>query len=176
MVGAAGSFTCQSCPGDIYGPLEPSSSPLGHSQVALDPLWPQNGAARQPWLRLLGHAPAKAVAVESTLSRNIPAQCGGQVHWLQQPLSPSPSAVLVHCCAQQCGGQVKSTVCTAVRAHGRGRGREGPAAANFCQFCPAAPGQKRFWPFLWPLAFKRPKWLAINHLLSMLNILVYHMS
>ena len=34
MVGVAGSFTCQSCPGDIYGPFEPSSSPLGHSQLA----------------------------------------------------------------------------------------------------------------------------------------------
>ena len=87
LIRVIGSWTNQSCPRDEYWPFEPSSSPLGHSQVSPDPPWPQDGAARQPWLGLLGHAPAKAVAVESTLSnigilsRNIPAQCDRHVHW-----------------------------------------------------------------------------------------------
>ena len=69
--------------------------------MAPDPPQPQDGAARQPWLGLQGHAPAQAYTIESRLqhrvdllkgrwgekhettsggllSRNIPAQCGGQ--------------------------------------------------------------------------------------------------
>ena len=39
------SYNIQICPVDEYQLFEPSSSPLGHSQVAPDPPWPQDGAA-----------------------------------------------------------------------------------------------------------------------------------
>ena len=42
-------------------PFEPSSSHLGHFQVAPDPPFPQDGAARQPWSESKGHGPTKAV-------------------------------------------------------------------------------------------------------------------
>ena len=61
MVRVMGSFSSQSCPGDKYEPFEPSSSLLGYSQVAADPPWPQDQAARRPWSGLWGHSPAKAV-------------------------------------------------------------------------------------------------------------------
>ena len=61
MVWVKGSWTNQSCSGDEYLPFEPSSRPLGQSQVAPDPPWPKDGAARQPWLGSEGHGPTKAV-------------------------------------------------------------------------------------------------------------------
>ena len=157
MVRVTGSYTNQSCPEDKYGPFEPSSSPLGHSQVAQDPPWPKDGAARQPWLGLLGHVPAKTVTVAGNAGIflvSVVDRCTGG-------LAAAASLSFSLCCAQQCGGQVKSTVCTAVRAHwsarARQREREREAycsqPANICQFCPTATGQKRFWPFLRPLAF-----------------------
>ena len=43
----------QSCPGDDYQPFEPSISPLGHSQVAPDPPWPQDGACQSAMVRVM---------------------------------------------------------------------------------------------------------------------------
>ena len=49
MVRVTGSNTKQSCQGDDYKPFQPSSNPLGHSQVLTDPPQPQDWAATWPW-------------------------------------------------------------------------------------------------------------------------------
>ena len=117
------------------------------------------------------------------------AAAGQNLAGCSRPLSLLPCAralerarTAVHTVLFTCPPHYCAVVHSSARAHSRGRRRERlqggllQPASQFLPILPCCPGQKRFWPFLWPMAFQRLVFIAKNHLLFMLNILVYHMS